>query len=465
MGFLKSEIAGPAYNWDKFEWKRINKNQEDSSYISIYGLTNAGSEILISDTILSDSGSIGNLSNSLNAIQYPYVKLKLYTKDEIQKTPSQLIKWQLKYAQAPETAINPEKGYFFTADTVQEGETIKYAVATENVSKYNMDSLLVKFYLKDKNNHISLIKTTRLAPHPAHSIAIDTVELNTTGYTGLNSIWVEYNPARDSGLSYDQLEQYHFNNIAEKYFYVQQDIMNPLLDVTFNGIRILDGDIVSATPEILISLKDENKYLALNDPSLFRVYLKRPETQDEELIATYDSTGRQQLFWTPASLPQNSCKLLFIPNKLKDGIYRLRVKATDRSMNESGEFDYIINFKVENKSTISNVFNYPNPFSTSTRFVFTLTGNEIPDEFKIEIMTISGKLVKVINLNETENIHIGKNITNYTWDGTDMYGDKLANGVYFYKVTAKINGKNIEKRSYNTDKYFKKSWGKMYIIR
>ena len=462
-GNITSEIAGPSNQWNEFNWEWNSLNTEDTAKISLFGIESNGNETLLIDTIFHSPGQILNLQNTVDANQYPYVKLNLYTKDNSQKTPVQIKKWQLKYAQVPETAVNPEKGYFFTADTVQEGETIQFAVATENVSSYDMDSLLVKFYMKDRNNNVSLLKTKRLSPHPSHTVLIDTVSFNTTGYSGLNTIWVEYNPVNSTG-NYDQAEQYHFNNIAEKYFFVSRDIMNPLLDVTFNGIHILDGDIVSAQPEILISLKDENKFLALNDMSLFNVYLKKSGDTDEQVIEMYDSTGRQQLFWTPASLPDNSAKLLFVPAKLKDGIYQLRVQATDRSANESGEYDYIVNFKVENKASITDVFNYPNPFSTSTRFVFTLTGSQVPDEFRVEIMTISGKLVKVIDLSQ-EDIHIGRNITNYTWDGTDMYGDKLANGVYFYRVIAKVNGKNLEKRDTGTGQYFKKSWGKMYIMR
>ncbi len=32
------------------------------------------------------------------------------------------------------------------------------------------------------------------------------------------------------------------------------------------------------------------------------------------------------------------------------------------------------------RELISKILNYPNPFSTSTKFVFTITGDEIPEE-------------------------------------------------------------------------------------
>ena len=50
--------------------------------------------------------------------------------------------------------------------------------------------------------------------------------------------------------------------------------------------------------------------------------------------------------------------------------------------------DYRIGFEVINKSTITNLMNYPNPFSTSTRFVFVLTGSKVPDNMQIQIMTV-----------------------------------------------------------------------------
>jgi flagellar hook assembly protein FlgD len=59
-------------------------------------------------------------------------------------------------------------------------------------------------------------------------------------------------------------------------------------------------------------------------------------------------------------------------------------------------------------------------------------------------------------------LHIGRNITEFKWDGTDQYGQKLANGIYLYRVITNLNGKSLDKyrstekdNEDNTDKYFK----------
>ena len=79
-------------------------------------------------------------------------------------------------------------------------------------------------------------------------------------------------------------------------------------------------------------------------------------------------------------------------------------------------------------------------------------------------MTITGKVVKEIYQDEIGFIHIGRNITEYAWDGRDMYGDKLANGVYLYRVITKLNGNDLDLNQTDADQYFKKGWGKMYMM-
>jgi len=266
---------------------------------------------------------------------------------------------------------------------------------------------------------------------------LNTIKFNSHNYPGFNYLWVDVNPEGDTR---HQLEQYHFNNIIRIGFNVSKDNVNPLLDVTFDGTHILNGDIISSKPHVLVTLKDENKYLALNDTSNFNVFIKYPNQASEKRLFFNNA-----LQFTPAQLPNNSCKIEWKPEFAEDGKYKLIVQATDRSKNVSGSTDYNIQFEILNKQTITEVLNYPNPFSTSTRFVFTLTGSEIPDIFTIQIMTITGKVVKEITKSELGNLHIGRNITEYAWDGKDEFGDKLANGVYLYKVITRHNGKAVEK--------------------
>ena len=80
-------------------------------------------------------------------------------------------------------------------------------------------------------------------------------------------------------------------------------------------------------------------------------------------------------------------------------------------------------------------------------------------------MTVTGKVVREIDEIELGPISIGNNITEFAWDGKDEFGDQLANGVYLYRVKMKINGSNIENRDSNADQFFKKDFGKMYLLR
>jgi hypothetical protein len=465
-GTIISTVIGPSNYWSSLHW--YQESTDDPNYdinqLEILKFDPVTFEETPIDTVYPPNYDIYQLNNEIPASENPFLKLRFRTRDDTVKTPGQLDKWQIRYTGIPETAINPQAGFYHTGDTILQGEDYEFALATENISPYDMDSLLVKYWVQGSNNEIIELGTKRLRPHPAGDVILDTIRFNTIDLIGLNSVWVEYNPTVAGG-DYDQPEQYHFNNIAQYFFYVQSDNENPILDVTFDGVRILDGDIVSAKPEILISLNDENPYLALNDTALFRVYLMDITRGTERRIFFRDSMGNEQLEWTPGVLPENKFRIVYRPEFEDDGVYQLRVQATDMSGNDSGEFDFAISFEVITKSSITHILNYPNPFSTSTRFVFELTGSVIPDEIRIEIYTVTGKLVKVIDQYELGPVNIGRNISEYAWDGTDMYGDRLGNGVYFYRVKTKIHGDDIEHRSNESDVFFKQEIGKMYLMR
>ncbi len=69
-----------------------------------------------------------------------------------------------------------------------------------------------------------------------------------------------------------------------------------------------------------------------------------------------------------------------------------------------------------------------------------MRGTELPEEVKIKIYTITGRLIRDINLPGT-NFSIGFN--KIYWNGRDQDGDEIANGVYLYKLIAKFPDKTI----------------------
>ncbi len=464
-GFISSEIIGPAKSWDEFH---IRKNHlfhpnHDSTWVQIIGIKASGAQVLLA-SLADSTHDMYNLASFVNANTYPYIRLVANMKNDTNRVPPQLKRWQVMYTQSPEMALNPAVNFSFKSDSVQEGQPLVMTCAVQNVSDLNFtDTLQINYWFLDKNHvkHNVILPGNkpyklRKPPFNANTFFIDTVSVPTLGYGGLNTMWMEVNPL---STIHTEKEQYHFNNLLSKPFTVTTDKTNPLLDVTFDGVHILDNDIVSAKPNILVSLKDENQFLALNDTSDFKLFIQYPNST--VLNPVY---FRNQITFTPAVLPHNSCKLNYIPSLTTDGTYLLVVQAKDRSNNASGKINYQINFDVINHATITDVMNYPNPFSTATHFVFTITGSEVPTMFRIQIITITGKLVREIERYELGPLHIGRNITEYAWDGRDQFGDRLANGVYFYRVLTKINEDNIEHADSGADQYFKKGFGKMYLM-
>lgn len=462
-GFMRSTEIGPAVNWSSLHWDYNSVESganADSCYLQVMGIDVSGTETVLIDSITLAMQPV-NLS-SISAVQYPKLRLRMYNQDLVNRTPPQLAKWQVYYDPVPEGSIN-SKYFTFYNDSIQEGDSIKFSIAFSNISSVAMDTLTVDYFLYDNNNARRNLATLKTASDlPVGDTVMTNIVFSTAGLSGKSTIWVEVNPRKI------QPEQYHFNNLASRTFYVTKDITNPLLDVTFDGMHILNGDIVSARPGIQVQLLDENRFLALNDTSKYRVSLKAPNGTITYLhfeSAPGISTDNNLLKWVPAALPKNSFRIQYNPILLQDGTYELEVQASDESGNLSGSRDYKVQFEVINRSTITEVVNYPNPFSTSTRFVFVLTGSTVPDDFRIQIMTVTGKIVREVSRAEIGDIRIGRNITEFAWDGKDNFGDQLANGVYLYRVITKINDANIEKRETEADQYFKKGWGKMYLMR
>jgi len=466
QGTITTKYIGPTSEWKSFHVRSHPEENPtlDSIAINVIGVRPSGVEEVVMAGIDGNSTDILDLYNTIDAAEFPRLRLKAFCADDsAASTPPQMDRWQVLFEGVPEAALNPHISYSFESDTLYDGDLLKFHVAIENISEFDMDSLLVHYWIEDAAGNQNYLPYPRQAPLLAGEFLYDTIVANPLAFMGGNVFWVEVNPRRpDQSFGYDQLEQYHFNNLASIKFNVNGDGINPIMDVTFDGVHILDGDIVSAKPYVAIELDDENQYRLLNDTSDYQVFLKVPESETLQRIWFKDFTNMQ---FYPGEYPDNKARIEWDAEFEMDGVYELWVQGYDQSNNAAGDQYYRISFEVINEATITNVLNYPNPFSTATHFVFTITGSEQPDYFKIQVMTITGKVVREITMDDLGAMNIGRNITQYAWDGKDTYGDQLANGVYLYRMVAKLQGDYIKQRDSGADKWIESGFGKMMLIR
>jgi hypothetical protein len=216
-------------------------------------------------------------------------------------------------------------------------------------------------------------------------------------------------------------EQTKDNNSVAISYVVQPDTVRPVLQITFDGAQINNGDYVRKHPEISIRYTDNNPLIITPaDTANFIIHLNNERVYftpgTAELLAT-TSPGEAKINWTP---------------ELPDGESTIQIYAKDVSGNSSDTVVLLVN--VSGEFILSDVYNFPNPFIRSTDFTFKIMDPMNPDEVSIKIYTIAGRLIQDMKTS----CKIGFN--KIYWDGLDKDGDEIANGVYFYKIIAKSNG-------------------------
>jgi len=455
-GNYVSPLIGPAKSWESVEWSidPSSLEEHDSLQLQVYGIDAEENMELLNEQEITEKGSL--VLNDFSTSVYPYLRLKFSFKDQDSLTIPEPEFWRVYFEGLPDLALNPSSYYSFQRDTLQRGEKLKLEFDVENITKVPIGGVKAQYTLIDLRQQ-SQVYHTSLSPLAGGENARLAFELDSASLAGTYQLLIELNPGTDGPK-----ELHKFNNLVQQSFTVVEDRKNPILSVTFDGVYIMDGDLISSRPNILLQLDDENPFLELADTALFDIQLITPEGNVEKV---YFSSPEVQFF--PVTQGQtNRARVEFTPTFEKSGEYELRVQANDVAGNPSGKYAFRRSFEVITERMISNVFNYPNPFSQSTQFVYTLTGDQPPPFYKIQIMTISGRIVKEITQDEMGPLKIGTHRTEYRWNGTDEYGDKLANGVYIYRVVVKDDtGSDYKKYDNGTDMFFKKGMGKLVILR
>jgi len=126
-------------------------------------------------------------------------------------------------------------------------------------------------------------------------------------------------------------------------------------------------------------------------------------------------------------------------DNLTQGLHSLTIKAWDLQNNSSEtSFDFYVNDQAE--IAVSQVLNYPNPFSDRTRFEFNHNKQGVPLEIKITIFDKDGRWITELSQKSNNGI---STIEPIYWDGTNATGAKVDDGLYIYRVEVTDQTGNI----------------------
>jgi hypothetical protein len=241
----------------------------------------------------------------------------------------------------------------------------------------------------------------------------------------------EYGPGKLSYYAYSQsidadaagfYDQFLIGGTSENAI---SDTEGPEVQVFMNTENFVFGGVTNNTPTLLVKLKDDNGINVVGNSI----------GHDLEGILNDDTQNTLLLndFYEAALDDHTSGTARFPMTELDEGRHRVRVKAWDIANNTSEGYTEFVVASSE-KIALRHVLNYPNPFTDQTCFQFdhNLTGQEM--EVKIDIYTVSGRLVKTLHANLLSDGAIRQDDC-IRWDGRDTYGQRLARGVYLYKVS------------------------------
>jgi hypothetical protein len=447
-GFITSEPIGQASKWKAVyqHYRAVETNGKDRYYLQVISTDSAGKDTVLIDNITTTSFDL----TGIDAKQFPIIRLRAYLEDSVQKTPPQLKMWTVLYDGIPEGTLLVDNKYKFENTQLAQGDSISINIRYENISKYPMTDLVVLHQVQDEANNIKVNDYDTLKALQPGAFVYISKSVATNDLSGRNIYSLRVNP------NFQQPEITLDNNIIRRSLQISSDISNPLLDVTFDGRHILNYDYVSPNVNIEVSAMDDNMTLLLTDTANFTLMLNPANDSARRIYFS-----NPNVTFTPASASDSKAHISIKPGPLANGDYFFSAQVKDNSGNFAGTQAYNIYFKVDHKAAISSFYIYPNPVTSNAKFVFTVTGENLPQINGIEIYTSTGKLVTMISGSALGKLHLGSN--EITWNGTDMNGNLLSDGLYLYRIN--MSGPDLPKYLLPQDKQLDSGYGKILLMR
>ena len=199
------------------------------------------------------------------------------------------------------------------------------------------------------------------------------------------------------------------------------DVQSPWISVTADHQPVANGCYLDKRATLQISIEDDSG-VDIRSESI-RISI------DQKQYALTEMT------WQDSLADPAKASFMFAPD-LKNGTHILNVQAMDihGNMNQLAPIQFTVNDEMD----VKFLGNYPNPFEKNTVFTYFLTSSA--RHVRLKIYTVSGRLIRTFDdLSMTS-----ADYHEVIWDGRDDWGDEVANGVYFFKLSVKGFEKSMD---------------------
>ena len=435
-GTTTTPLIGPASAWDHLQWEATAPTPSGSVTIDVLA---RDSTVLIDD--LRGLGGERSLA-VIDAAQHPTLRLRATLADSTTRTAPQLTRWSVAHTGVPELVIDPS-ALRAIDDTLRQGATASVALPVTNLGAVESAPVRLRYDLTDASNVTTTVAVDTVGTLAPGAEATSTVDIETADRPGPNVLTV-------TATSDGPPERFTANNTVVRNFVVQRDQEPPSVTALVDGRELPPAPepinnlqdprlpFVSAEPTIELLIRDNNDFLRLQDTSLVEVAFKGGLPERGPVIGSQfreiPFASPQLEFQPPSDDGANEARVLFRPDlPMRDSTYTVKVEAEDAQGNALEPFQ--ATFRVQQDQVVGDVYPYPNPMHTHTTFAFQVRGgtSRMLQDFRLRIYTLSGRLVRELDRTDLQApLRVGWNLLR--WNGRDADGDRVATGVYLYRV-------------------------------
>ncbi|WP_444653854.1 type IX secretion system sortase PorU [Flavobacterium sp.] len=213
------------------------------------------------------------------------------------------------------------------------------------------------------------------------------------------------------------------------------DNIAPKVRLYMNDETFISGGITNDSPILLAFLEDEHGINTASGIGHDIIGILDGDENNPFIMNDYYETELNDY---------TKGKLRFPLANLEKGLHTLTFKAWDVYNNlVTAEIQFVV--IGDDVLKLDKVLNYPNPFVSYTEFWFTHNRPFEPLDVQVQVLTVTGKIVKTINQQVTTDGFLCREIK---WDGRDDFGDRIGKGVYIYKLTVRSASSNKTAEKY-----------------